>query len=272
MKYQLVCVDIDGTLLNDQKKLLPQVKKSIQDAVEKGIQIALVSGRMPAGVELIEKELGVPCIKVCNAGTYIILNDQCIHTEHLLPGTMKSIYREIAKRNQIPLWIFQERKWFVTDVDQYIQREIEIIQYQPEIVDAESLAELWEKEKTGPSKLVIAADPELIQEIYKEIKKQEWPDIDIACSADIFLEIFPKGTTKGTALAAICRKMNINPENTIAIGDQELDIPMIEAAGAGVAMGNAIQSLKEKADYVTKSNNEAGVAYALKHYLAEACD
>lgn len=269
MKYQLICVDIDGTLLNDQKKLLPQVKKSIQDAVKKGIQIALVSGRMPAGVELIEKELGVPCIKVCNAGTYIILNNQCIHTEHLLPSTMKNIYREIAKRNQIPLWIFQERKWFVTDVDQYIQREIEIIQYQPEVVDAESLAELWEKEKTGPSKLVIAAAPELIQEIYKEIKKREWADIDIACSADIFLEIFPKGTTKGTALDAICRGMNIDLKNTIAIGDQELDIPMIEEAGVGVAMGNAIQSLKEKADFVTKSNNEAGVAYALEHYLAK---
>lgn len=267
MKYQLVCIDIDGTLLNDEKKLLPQVKKSIRDAVEKGIQVALISGRMPAGVDSIEKELGVRCVKVCNAGTYIILNDQCIHTEHLLPSTMKSIFREIAKKNQIPLWIFQERKWFVTDMDRYIQREIEIIQYQPEIVDAENLADLWEKEDKGPSKLLVAADPKLIQEIHEDMKKRNWPDIDVACSADTFLEIFPKGTTKRTALAAVCSKLNIDLKNTIAIGDQELDIPMIEAAGAGVAMGNAIEALKEKADFVTKSNNEAGVAYALDHYL-----
>lgn len=269
MKYQLVCVDIDGTLLDDEKKLLPQVKKSIRDAAEKGIQIALVSGRMPAGVESMEKELGVKCIKVCNAGTYILMDDQCIHTEHLLPTTMKTIYREIAKRKNVPLWIFQERKWFVTDVDHFIRREIEIIQYQPEVVDAESLAELWEKERTGPSKLVIAASPELIQEIYREMKEQEWPDIDIACSADTFLEIFPKGTTKGTALAAICSRLNIDLKATIAFGDHELDIPLIETAGVGVAMGNAIKELKDKADFVTKTNNEAGVAFALEHFLAE---
>ena len=182
---------------------------------------------------------------------------------------MKTIYREIAKRKNVPLWIFQERKWFVTDVDHFIRREIEIIQYQPEVVDAESLAELWEKEGTGPSKLVIAASPELIQEIYREMKEQEWPDIDIACSADTFLEIFPKGTTKGTALAAICSRLNIDLKATIAFGDHELDIPLIETAGVGVAMGNAIKELKDKADFVTKTNNEAGVAFALEHFLAE---
>lgn len=267
MKYQLICVDIDGTLLNDEKKLLPQVKKSIQNAVKQGIQVALISGRFPAGVELLEKELGVQCIKVCNAGTYILLNDRCIYSEHLLPATMKAIYQEIAKKNQIPLWIFQERKWFVTEIDHFIEKEAETVRYQPEVADAECLADCWEQEGTGPSKLVIAAEPKLIREIYQEMKGQPWEDIDIACSADTFLEIFPKGTTKGTALKNICTAKNIPTEATIAFGDHELDIPMIEAAGLGIAMGNAIDQLKEKADFVTKTNNEAGVAYALEYFL-----
>lgn len=267
--YRLICVDIDGTLLDDDKKLLPQVKQSLRNAAKKGIRIALVSGRLPAGVDLIEKELGMPCIKICNAGTYILLGDQCISMETLLPGTMKNIYLDMAKKNNLPLWIFQEREWYVTAVDHYIEREIEFVRYYPEVVSVDKLASQWEKEKTGPNKLLIAADPEVIQSLQQEMAERNWPDVDMACSADTFLEIFPKGVSKGTALAAVCDKLNISPEDTIAFGDHELDIPLLEAAGTGIAMGNAIDELKEKADFVTKTNNEAGIAYALEYYLAE---
>ncbi len=267
MKYKLICVDIDGTLLDDDKKLLPQVKKAIADVAKMGIQIALVSGRMPAGVDSIEKELGVPCIKVCNAGAYMVLGDQCIYSEHLLPSTMKRVYEEIAEKNHVPLWIFREKEWFVTEIDRYIEREIKIIQYQPKIVTVDGLAEQWTREETGPNKVLIAAEPKKLWAIYQQMKEQVWTDIDIARSADIFLEIFPKGMSKGKALTKLCNQLNIDLAETIAFGDHELDIPMIEAAGLGIAMGNAIEELKEKADFVTKANNEAGIAYALERYL-----
>ena len=268
-KYKLICADIDGTLLDDNKKLLPKVKESLRDAAKKGIRIALASGRMPAGVDAVEKELGMPCIKICNAGTYILLGDQCISMSTLLPGTMENIYVDIAKKNQLPLWIFQEKEWYVTDIDSYIEREIEIIRYHPEVVSVKKMAEQWEKEKTGPNKLLIAADPEIIKTVYQEMADKNWQDVDMACSADTFLEIFPKGVSKGTAISAICDKLDISLEDTIAFGDHELDIPMIENAGVGVAMGNAIDELKKKADFVTKTNNEAGIAYALEYYLAD---
>lgn len=266
-KYRLICADIDGTLLDDNKRLLPQVKQSLRNAAKKGIRIALASGRMPAGVDLIEKELGIPCIKICNAGTYVFLGEQCIVMETLLPCTMKNIYLHMAKKNHLPLWIFQEREWYVTDVDRYIEREIEIIQYRPQVVSVDKMADKWDREKSGPNKLLIAADPEMIQNIEQEMAAWNLPDINMACSADTFLEIFPKGVTKGTALSAICNALDIPLRDTIAFGDHELDIPLIETAGAGIAMGNAIKKLKEKADFVTKSNNEAGIAYALEYYL-----
>lgn len=268
-KYKLICTDIDGTLLDDNKELPLQVKESLRNAAKKGIRIALASGRMPIGVEAVEKELGVPCIKICNAGTYIILGDQCIGMETLLPKTVKSIYFDIARKNHRPLWIFQEKDWYVTDIDRYIEREIEIIRYQPRIVSVDKMAEQWEKEKTGPNKLLIAADPEIIRGIYQEMADKNWTVVDRACSADTFLDIFPKGVSKGTAVSAICERLDISLEDTIAFGDHELDISMIEKAGVGIAMGNAIDDLKKKADFVTKTNNEAGVAYALEYYLAD---
>lgn len=267
MNYKLICLDIDGTVLDDKKNVLPQVKQAVREAADTGIQIALASGRMPAGVELVEKELDVQCIKICNAGTYVIFNQQCISAQYLPPQTMLRVYQEIADNNQVPLWIFKEKKWYVSGRDRYVERETQIVQYRPEIADVGGLARRWETEKTGPNKLLIAAEPKKVREIYEQMKQKALPEIDIACSSESLIEIFPKGVTKATALARICEKLQISLKETIAIGDQELDIPLIEAAGTGIAMGNAIEQLKQKADFVTKTNNEAGVAYALWHYL-----
>ncbi len=107
----------------------------------------------------------------------------------------------------------------------------------------------------------------MIQAIHEEMKDGVWPDVDIAYSADTFIEIFPKGVDKGKALTIVCNHLGIDLQNVMAFGDQELDIPMIEAAGTGVAMGNAIPALKEKADFVTGTNNEDGITNALEHYL-----
>lgn len=267
MKYKLICFDIDGTLLDDSKRLLPQVRQAVREAADMGIQIALASGRMPAGVMYIERQLGIPCIKICNAGTYAILGSECIYSRHMPPQVMLSVYHEFAQKNQVPLWIFREKEWFVTSMDCYSEREIDIVQHQPVIADAGQLAGQWEKEKTGPNKLLIAAAPEKIQDIYHQMKQRALPELDMACSSAEFIEIFPKGVTKAATLIQVCRSLDISLDDVIACGDQELDIPMIEAAGVGIAMGNAIEELKQKADFVTKSNNEAGTAYALAHYL-----
>ena len=91
------------------------------------------------------------------------------------------------------------------------------------------------------------------------------PDIDMACSADTFLEIFPKGVTKGTALSAVCDTMDIPLKDVIAFGDHELDIPLIETAGLGIAMGNAVEEVKKEADLVIGGNDEDGIAAYLEH-------
>ncbi len=131
-------------------------------------------------------------------------------------------------------------------MDEFIRKEIGYVSYQPKLVDAQKLASKWEQSGQRPNKLLVAAEPEKIDEMQRELEGWAWPEIDMARSADVFLEIFPKGVNKGKALQAICRELEIPPSQAIAFGDHELDIPLIEAAGVGVAMGNAIPLLKEK--------------------------
>ena len=177
---------------------------------------------------------------------------------------MKSIYKKVETFG-IPLWIFRNKKWFVTAKDRFVEEEEELIQYTSELVSVEELAFKWEKEGTGPNKVLIGAEPALVQKMHEILRGQQ--NVDMACSSPNYLEIFPKGMDKGKALRLICEKEGLRREETIAFGDQELDIPMLEEAGIAVAMGNAIDELKGKADFITKTNNEAGIAYALNYYL-----
>ena len=155
----------------------------------------------------------------------------------------------------------------MTAVDSYVERESRIIHVKPEIVKMDELVKRWKEDGGGPNKLLAGADPSIISRIQKEMKAMNISGVDMARSSDIYLEIFPAGATKGEALEAICKKLGIFPEETMAFGDQELDIPMLKKAGTSIAMGNAIPEVKELADFVTKSNNEAGIAFALEHYL-----
>ena len=170
MSYKLICLDVDGTLLNDEKRVPEPVRESLKRAHDRGIQIALVTGRMPAATELVERELSIPCIKACNAGTYILLGDECIHSRCLPPEAAWRIYEDFMARSHLPLWIFKGRKWYVTEVDYYVERESRIIHHKPELADMRELVRIWKEEGTGPNKLLVGAEPETVSRIQARMK------------------------------------------------------------------------------------------------------
>ena len=271
MKYRLLCLDLDGTLLDSEKVLRPKEIEAIRRAAAAGARIVLNSARMPAGVEPTEQALGVPCIKICDGGSYILDGDTCISSVHFSAQSMRDIYRKCAVKYQINLWIFQDRDWYVTGMDDRTRKEIEIIGCRPQFADAEELADRWEAEKTGPSKLLLNARPNVIDKIKGEmeenIRQGIWTDISMAKSADFFLEIFPANIDKGSVLRSVSQLENIPLSETAAFGDHEMDIPMIRTAGLGVAMENAVPPLKDIADYITLSNDADGVAFAIDRML-----
>ncbi len=264
MNWEMICLDIDGTLVTDDERLLPSVKSSLQKEASQGTKIALVTGRMPDGVTKIEKELGVECVKICVAGTFALLGDRTVYSKFLPEGILPFLYEKYAKKYQLPLWIFHEKEWYVTQIDAYVQKTIDRLHFDPIVKDADFFLSQWEDKHITPNKILFSAPNEILTKIASSLKELNSPDFDAAFSDTTFLEIFPKGVNKGSALLSVCEQLNINPEKTIAFGDQELDIPFLQSAGYGVAMGNAIDELKNIADFVTTSNNEGGVAHALK--------
>lgn len=106
MKYKLIFTDIDGTLLDTEKKILPRVRESLKKAQAAGMEIVLASGRMPSGVQVVERELGIKCIKICNAGTYILDGETCIGAKYLTNDIMKDISTKITEKEGFPYGFF----------------------------------------------------------------------------------------------------------------------------------------------------------------------
>lgn len=162
MRYKLICVDLDGTLLTDDKRIKKQDIEALQKAAAYGIKIALIIGRMPAATEFAVRQLGIECILACNAGTYILEKEQCIYAKYLSLGAMKEIYESI-KPFCTPLWIFRNKQWFVTEKDEFVRNEEKLIQYVSEPVNIDELALKWERERTGPNKVLVGAESSLIK-------------------------------------------------------------------------------------------------------------
>lgn len=266
-KYELICLDLDGTLLDEKKNVSDRAKKALHEAKKRGIEIALMSGRMPHAVQIVEQQIGIPCIIGSTAGTYIMMNGRCIGNHTMDLHNITLIFEKIARKYNVPLWIYQGTKWYVTKHDYYVQRESDIIHLCPEIIDPYELKERWKKEKIAPNKLLFGASEDIIDAIKCDLKDADFPELDFARSDKLYLEIMPKGANKGEALNTICEKLHIDTDKVIAFGDQELDIEMLTEAGLGVAMGNAPESIKKIADVITRSNEEDGVAIALEKYV-----
>lgn len=266
-KYKLLCLDLDGTLLTTDKKVSSEDKRAVQRIAEKGIQVALVTGRMSSATEPIAEQLGIPCIFACNAGTFIYKDGTCIGSARVPMEAWEAVYQTVSEF-QLPLWIYRHKRWLVTGVDPFVEYETNVISRLPEVVEFHQIKEQWTKEQILPNKLLIAAEHDHLLQVEEKLKAQQIPGIRMAYSSPFFLEIFKEGCDKGWALETICKAEGIKPSETIAFGDEQLDIPMLQAAGYSVAMGNAIQKAREVADFVTRSNDENGIAYALA-YLEE---
>ncbi len=250
-------MDIDGTLVNDHKSIPDKNIAALKKASDMGIRLALVSGRYPAGVRHVEEQLGIRCLKAAIAGAYIFEGDKCLYSKRISRKTAYGVY-DIAKEAGGDCWFFSGENWYVTGMNKWVRAEMLYVAASPHVVTIDEL----DNKNAVINKALVTGSPDAVKKIYKILSSMDINAV-LGFSSDTYLEVIPKGVDKGTALEKLCEIYDIPVENTVAFGDEELDIPLIEKAGIGIAMDNGVNKLKEKADYITISNNEAGIAHAL---------
>ena len=267
MSIRIIAMDLDGTLNNDEKVITPLTKEALMTAQENGIRLVLASARPAPGLYREANALSVQeyggilmsynggCIT--DAKTRTILYQTGIETE-----VMRSVLRMLREFPVTP--ILDDGVRFYAEDKKGYKVAYECQNNRMECTEVESLADFLH---FSPVKVLMSADPAVIRDVQGKIGMRLPEGLSIVQTAPFYLEVIPHTINKGEGLRKVCELLSVPIGETIAFGDAENDVPMLKAAGIGVAMGNADERTKKEADFVTLSNNEDGIAAALQKFL-----
>ena len=247
--------DLDGTLLNDEERLSEKSKRAVIEASEENLVI-FASGRMLKSVLKFSKEyFGREFVTIAYNGAMVYIPGEGVVFERKIdPQTSREVVIELRRRKV-------HRQAYVSDnlVSEEDNEEIKAyarhsgVDY--EVVD--DLANLVSK--YGSTKILSIADPETLDGIRDELR-EVFKNLKIFKSFPNYLDFVPKDVSKAQALKVLSKRLEFDLKEAIAFGDNDNDVEMIKEVGFGVAVENATESVLRVADYVTRSNNEDGVA------------
>lgn len=277
--YKLVLLDIDGTTINSNKKITERTKNAIRRAIDKGVKVCFCTGRNKrSGMDAIgELSFNIPI--VASDGSLIIDTEDDTHLmEKLIPAKFTRDTIRCIDEEDLYLEIFTNNMYY-----KYCKKEeLEKYNYSSEFnnmpFDKEALLlkgvkyisniNEFFKDEVETAGFMVAGNKTAIEKVVNFIEEQKCEEVEVRKDLwEDYIFIIPKGCKKSYGLKFLCQHYNILREETIAIGDQLNDLDMIEEAGLGIAMGNADQKVKNIADYITKTNDEDGVAFAIEKFI-----
>lgn len=270
MNYQLIALDMDGTLLDGAKRVRQTSVDAIERALDAGVSVAICSGRCPAMVEHHRDELPGLRYAICSSGaTLFDLADQRVLSALSFEAAVIKQLRDLTADLDFSPDAFCGRDFFFEasvfdSMDRYGIAEYEELFR----TSGAGVGNVWESALAAPSVEKVdlhfadLADRDVARERVRELP------VELACSDSMTLEISPEGANKGAGLLELARILGVAREATVGVGDSDNDLPMLAVAGLSVAMGNANERVRAAADLVVSDNDHDGVAEAIERALA----
>ncbi|RSJ82424.1 Cof-type HAD-IIB family hydrolase [Streptococcus cristatus] len=272
---KLIALDMDGTLLTEDKKIPKAHIDAIHQAIQAGVKLVLCTGRPLVGVKPYFQELGLENENEYEYEYVIVDNGCAIHQtsdwqlvdwQELNPDDIRYLY-SLAEQSQVQLTLFDEEHYFVVG-----EKASKIVTDDAALVFTTPTEISLEEACGGQHRMFQAmflGNPEQVDDFENKFAQELCQRFSGVRSQLVIYEAMPKGVTKAFALERLAQRLEIKPEEIMALGDANNDIEMLQFAGLGVAMGNASQHVKDLADYVTDSNEENGVATAIAKFILE---
>lgn len=264
---KLIALDLDGTLLTSDKTISDENKQAIKEAVAKGIHVVLCTGRPIMGIRGFLEELDLVSphhyAVTFNGGLVQVTETEEILAEktHTLSDVQR-IYDEFSRVglpiNPIDLQKVYEPT-YPSDNPSHYPIIIKNLQFEARELDTFLPSHTFNKVVSCCPEEVLDARIEKLSEAFKET-------VTLLKSRPILMEILPSGVDKSFGLKRLCNHLGIEPSEVMTMGDEENDLAMLQWAGYGVAMENATSEVKAVAKYRTGTNDEHGVAQAIKKY------
>lgn len=261
---KLIVLDLDGTLLNSKHKVSDRNKIAVKKAIENGVQVVIATGKTRASAVSILDELEIKSPGVFTQGLLIYNGDGTVRNSVVMD---KNILRRIitfAEDRGFGVIAYSGDRILTRRADEFAEEIEKYGEPTPEAVGA--LQNVLDN--TEINKVILYGQESKIPALRWQLNKQLDGLIHTTRSAvKGLLEVLPANTSKGKAVMRVMKDLNIPPENTMAIGDGENDIEMLQAVGTSVAVGNAAQKLKDVANQVVGSNDDDGVAQAIEMFV-----
>lgn len=265
--YKLIALDMDGTLLTSEKTISERTKVAIQKARKLGVKVVLASGRPLAGMEEKLAELDLSgegeFVVFFNGSMVKHLGDDKIIHQAIINGKQAKQVAQLAKDLDLYCHAFSSEYGLITpEMNEFTGVESTINKIPVEVMDFDQL-----DDDHPIIKAMIVGEETKLSQAVKQIPAAFQDMFTIVQSAPIFLEFLNPQSNKGVGVGAIADYLGIEANEVIAMGDAENDHHMIEYAGLGVAMENAMEQTKAIANHIAASNNEDGVAKVIEEFV-----
>jgi Cof subfamily protein (haloacid dehalogenase superfamily) len=265
MAIKLVAIDLDDTLLDSGLKISANCVRVIQEARKRGVLITLSTGRMYRSALPYAQQLGIDIPLITYQGAWVknSKTQEDIYYKPVpsdLARQVMQYFEEVGVHyhsyfhDELTMEVFTEEGQFYAG----------LVGVKAKLVP-DLMAELAEHD--AMKIMAITDNDKMIIKMEDDLKERFGTDLHITRSKPYFLEVMHREADKARALKVIAEHYGIARKEVMAVGDSYNDIAMIEGAGLGVAMGNSFKAVKDAADFVTMSNDEEGVAEAIRRFV-----
>ncbi len=270
MDYQVLVLDLDGTLTNSKKEITPETREALIYIQKIGKKVVLASGRPTKGVLPLSEQLHLSdygsCILSFNGARITdCRSGQIMYNRYLPQDALEPAFRlawSFAGEGADILTYTEDCIISGIQPNRYTLLESRI-NHMPVLESRDFMADIPRQ----INKFLATGEPEVISRMKAVMTAHFRSYLNIYCSDPFFLEIMPKGVDKAHALVKLLGSLGLSTRQMICCGDGYNDITMIETAGLGVAMANAQPSVRNSADYITKSNDENGVLHVINTFI-----
>ncbi|MGM0873490.1 MAG: Cof-type HAD-IIB family hydrolase [Bacillota bacterium] len=251
MSEKVIFLDIDGTILDHNKEIPSSTRETIQKLKENGHHVAIATGRAPFMFEDLRKELDIHSFVSFN-GQYVVFEGEVIYENPLKKETLEHLLQFADEEKHPLVFMSEDNMMSTTGEHPFIEQSMGSLKF----TQPQENRHYYLERNIYQTLLFCEKGEEERYHQYSDLKLIRWHDVST--------DILPVNGSKAEGIKQLAKRLNIHRENIYAFGDGLNDLEMIEFVGTGVAMGNAVESLKEIADFITKPVDEDGIQFGIE--------
>lgn len=250
---KLFVTDLDGTLLDEGRQVLPRDKQALREAAAMGLEICLASGRMDEELVKVMREVGIDCHRISQNGAFVTTKeDKLLQSSSFDPSLAKQLLEVASAYEFVTLigvgqTVYLQRK---TEASELIQQRM----FAPFIVEPQIAGRL---EEHVPCKLSFFGDITKLKQMQQVMESRFGGQMETFVSDKDCLDVMPFGTSKGSAVQALIKELGIEAQEVACIGDAFNDISMLRVTPHSFAMGHGPDEVRQSARHVVDSVAEA---------------